>query len=134
MQQLASLLLGLLEDLKRKLSWTPEMLESFNSLKNKLILETILSFPDYSSNAEQLELFVDAFGIGGGGCLMQKQFGEYKIIGYASMSFSDTQIRYCTIERELVAIRWGVKIFRSFIFGVKFPLYTDHEPLIYLHI
>jgi transposase InsO family protein len=117
---------------KKVLTWTNEMTEAYNVLKTKLIEDVVLSFPDYTPNAEKLQLFVDASGIGAGGCLVQKQGGEYKTIGYSSMTFSDAETRYSTIERELVAIRWGVKAFRPFLFGVSFTLYTDHKPLIYL--
>jgi hypothetical protein len=108
------------------LSWTPEMERSYDALKYALQEEVILSFPDYSEGAEKLELFVDASGSGAGGCLFQKQNDSHKPIGFASMAYNDAQRRYSTIERELVAIHWGVKAFRSFIFGVPFVLYTDH--------
>ena len=118
---------------KKVITWTNEMDTAFDTLKTRLVEEVVLSFPDYSEKSNKLELFVDASGIGVGGCLVQKQNGEYRTIGYSSMTFSESQARYSTIERELVAIRWGVKTFRSFLFGVSFILYTDHKPLIYLH-
>jgi hypothetical protein len=118
---------------KRLLTWTLEMNESYETLKKSLVEEVILAYPDYSENADKLELYVDASGTGAGGCLMQKQNGIYKPIGFSSMTFSDAQRRYSTTERELVAIRWGVKTFRSFLFGVPFILFTDHKPLLYLH-
>ncbi|XP_047740946.1 uncharacterized protein LOC125179330 [Hyalella azteca] len=105
---------------------------AFETLKQKLAEEVTLAFPDYSEQADELELFVDASGTGAGACLMQKQQGNYKTIAYSSTTFSDTQCRYSTIERELEAIRWGIKTFRAFLFGVKFVLYTDHKPLLYL--
>jgi len=118
---------------RKRLEWTAEMNEAFQNLKSELADDVVLSFPDYSSNADKLEMFVDASGVGTGGCLRQKQDGIYRTIAYASMTFSLAQSRYSTIERELVAIRWGVKVFRPFIFGVPFVVYTDHKPLLYLH-
>ena len=58
-----------------------------------------------------MDLYVDASGIGVGACLMQKQNDEYKAIAYSSMAFSPTEQRYSTTERELLAIRFGVKNF-----------------------
>jgi len=118
---------------RKKLNWTDEMENAFQNLKSKLVEDVVLSFPDYSKNAERLEMFVDASGVGAGGCLRQKQDGVYRTIAYASVTFSPAQVRYSTIERELVAIRWGVKVFRPFIFGIPFIIYTDHKPLLYLH-
>ena len=56
---------------------------SYSTLKSKLMEDVSLSFPDYSSGAERLELFVDASGIGAGGCLVQKQGGTYRTIAYS---------------------------------------------------
>lgn len=118
---------------KEVLSWTPEMNVAFESLKDALLKDVALSFPDYSDSAERLELYVDASSVGAGACLMQKQKGEYRTIAYSSRTFTDTQRRYSTIERELTAIRWGIQTFRSFLFAVPFILFTDHKPLIFLH-
>ena len=102
-------------------------------LKEKLAEDLSLAFPDYRKGAAPLELYVDASGVGAGSCLMQMQNGEYKPIAYSSTAFSDTEQRYSTIERELLALRWGVKNFRSFLYGIKFIIHTDHKPLLYLH-
>ena len=119
---------------KRKaIVWNKEMDEAFDNLKIALSEEVALSFPDYSEGAEKLELFVDASGIGAGACLLQWQGESYKTIGYTSMTFNDAQRRYSTIERELTALRWGIKSFRPFVFGVPFVLFTDHKPLLYLY-
>ena len=57
---------------------------------------------------------------------------EYRTIAYASMTFSAAQSKYATIDRELVAVMWGIKTFESFFIGVEFILYTDYKPLLYL--
>ena len=117
----------------RKLVWTKEMEGAFEGLKERITREVTLSYPDYREESEMLELFVDASGVGAGGCLVQKQGEEYKTIAYSSMTFTPAQCNYSTIERELLAIRWGIETFRSFLFGVKFILYSDHKPLLFLH-
>ena len=118
---------------KTKIDWTPERVESFDGLKNEIEKEVSLSFPDYSSDAPRLELYVDASGVGSGACLMQQSGNDVKTIGYASMTFSKTQRAYSTIERELIAIRWRCQVFRPFIFGIPFLLFTDHKPLTYMY-
>jgi len=101
---------------KKKVEWTEDMNRAYEILKEKLVEDVTLSFPDYGHGSERMELFVDASGIGAGGCLVQKQEGKYRTIAYASVTFNAAQTRYSTIERELTAIRWGVKAFRPFIY------------------
>ena len=118
---------------RKKIHWTIEMEEAFEAIKEKLAEETALTFPDYRPEASPLELYVDASGQGAGACLMQLQKGQYKPIAYASTAFNEAERNYSTIERELLALRFGVKNFRTFLFGTKFIIYTDHKPLLYLH-
>ena len=117
---------------KKKLDWNDSMTQSFEQLKEQLVQEVTLTFPEYGGEAETLRLFVDASGVGAGACLTQKQDCENRVIAYASTTFSDAERRYSTIERELTAVRWGVKIFRPFLMGVPFEIWTDHKPLVHL--
>ena len=118
---------------KRVLDWTPEMDVAFETLRRDIAAEIELAYPDYSEGSNKLEIWVDASDTGAGAYLAQKQNGEHRVIGFASMSFTQTQLNYYTLERELAAIRWGVKTFRPMLLGVEFILYTDHMPLIHLH-
>lgn len=45
----------------------------------------------------------------------------------------DVETRYSTIEKELLAILFGVENFRPYLYGHKFTLVTDHRPLVWLH-
>ena len=85
-------------------------------LKKELARDIELAFPDYSENAPPLELFVDASMKGMGACLGQRQ-DDFRIIAYASQSFNAAQRNYSVIERELAAMRFGVKTFKAFLYG-----------------
>lgn len=117
----------------KKLEWNAEMEEAFHELKRQMARDMELAYPDYSDKAEKLELWVDASASGAGAYLAQVQGGSSRVIGFASMCFTGTQLNYSTLERELTALRWGVKTFRPFLYGIEFLLYTDHQPLIHLH-
>ena len=117
----------------RKLQWTEEMIKAFEQLKTIMTEDIELAFPDYSDSAAPLELYVDASASGAGCYLSQSQNGDNRVIGFASMTFTAQQKNYSTLERELTALRWGVKTFRTFMNGVPFVLLTDHQPLIHLH-
>jgi hypothetical protein len=116
-----------------KVSWTPAMEEAFINLKTAMREALILAFPDYSAVAEPLSLFTDASGTGSGACLAQVQDGALRPIAFASISFNSAEVNYSTLDRELAAIRWGVKTFRPFLFGVDFLIHTDHMPLVHLY-
>lgn len=117
----------------KRLDWTPDMTDSFNKLKTEMRQDIELAYPDYGDSASKLELWVDASARGAGAYLAQLQEGSHRVIGFASMTFTPTQINYSTMERELTALRWGIKTFRPFLYGVEFLLYTDHQPLVHLH-
>ena len=117
----------------KKIIWSEEMDQVFVRLKEAVSEDIMLTYPDYGKAANKLELYVDASGTGCGACLMQKQEGVPKVIAYGSMTFSNTERRYSTTDREMTAIRWGVNNFRCFLGGVPFILVTDHKPLTYLN-
>ena len=64
---------------------------AFETLKLELAKEVKLAFPDYSPEANPLELYTDASKVGAGACLIQRQNGEARPIAYSSVAFSPTQ-------------------------------------------
>ena len=117
---------------RKKIKWTEEKLQAFEKLKEVLAQDIQLSFPDYSEGVSMLEIYVDASETGMGAILVQKQQDELKTIAYASAAFTKTESRYSPIERELLAIKFGINSFKPFVFGVKFTVHSDHKPLRYL--
>ena len=51
-----------------------------------------LAYPDYTDVASKLELWVDALTSGSGAYLAQQWNGVHRMIGFASMTFTHTQI------------------------------------------
>ena len=115
------------------LDWDYDMELAFQSLKDLMCKSIELAYPNYSSDAPLMELSTDASQYGAGACLTQIQEGKTRVIGYASTTFNKAETQYSTIERELAAIRWALSVFRGFIYGIPFVLYTDHRPLVYMH-
>ena len=52
---------------------------------------------------------------------------------YASRSLNTAERNYSTIERELLAIIYATDKFRYYLYGKKFTIITDHNPLVYLN-
>lgn len=110
---------------ENKIIHTSEFLENFEYCKTLLTNEPLLQYPNFN---KPFELTTDASKYALGAVLSQ----EGKPICYASRTLNDTEQKYTTIERELLAIVWATKQFRPYLFGVKFTLYTDHRPLVWL--
>ena len=86
-------------------------MRAFEELKKCMKEDIQLAFPDCSDSAARLEIWADASQVGAGGCLTQEQDGDIRIIAFASMTFDDAQRNYSILEKELTAMRWGVKTF-----------------------
>ena len=113
---------------KKLLGWSVEAVAAFLKIKNKLSEAALLTFP--TPNAETA-IFVDASESGCGGVLQQKTKGTncWKPLSFFSHSFTITQSRYSTFDRELLAIYLAIKHFRYFVEGRTFTVFTDHAPL-----
>ena len=55
-----------------------------------------------------------------------------RVIAYASRQLKPAETRYATHDLELAAIVFALRIWRHYLLGEKFILYTDHKSLKYL--
>lgn len=103
--------------------------ESFNHLKKLLINAPILRYPDFT---QTFVLTTDASNIAIGAVLSQSNPPNDNPVAYASRTLNETEQRYSTIEKELLAIVWACRYFRPYLYGRKFKIFTDHRPLVWL--
>lgn len=115
---------------RNKIIIDQKYIDAFNKCKELLTNAPLLQYPDHS---KPFILTTDASNVALGAVLSQGQVGSDQPVAYASRTLSDTESRYSTIERELLAIIWAVKQFRPYLYGKKFYIYTDHRPLAWLN-
>ena len=123
-----------LTDLTKKgqpnfVKWGEAQEKAFNTLREALLKRPILRLPDHSRN---FTLRTDASNSGIGAVLMQEHEGKLHPVAYASKKLTNAETKYSTLEKECLAIIWGVGKFRLFLAGKKFVLQTDHKPLTFL--
>ena len=106
--------------------WTEECEKSFQTLKEALLSDKILAYPDFS---KKFILATDASNTGVGACLSQEQDGEIRPIGYAGRGFTSAEKNYHTTDKELLAVVFGVQYFRVYLAGNEFDIHTDHAGL-----
>ena len=77
-------------------------------------------------------LETDASRIGISAILMQDTPEGRVVIGYASRVVRDAEVNYNISELECLAVVWGVKHFRPYLFGRPFSVLTDDSALTWL--
>ncbi|HMK58804.1 MAG TPA: RNase H-like domain-containing protein [Nitrososphaeraceae archaeon] len=116
---------------KNKLfAWEEAQQKAFDILKGKLNEKPILLWPDVNKD---FYIQTDASGVGIGGVLLQFKDNVKHPVMYISRKLLPCEQRYSTIERELLAIVWSISKFALYLYGKRFFLETDHEPLKYLN-
>lgn len=128
-------LLRPLEDLLRNsksptapLSWSDEAQWAMEKTKAALASATLLVHPTPDAPTS---VMVDASSFAVGATLQQLVDGVWTPLSFFSKKLSDTEQRYSTFGRELLAAYLAIKHFRYFLEGRQFFLVTDHKPPTY---
>jgi transposase InsO family protein len=103
--------------------------EAFDKLKRALSSETVLAHPNFEL---PFILSCDASNYAISAILSQKQNGSERPISFASRMLNKHEVNYSTTHKELLAVIFGTKIHRCFLYGRKFQIVTDHAALKWL--
>ena len=109
--------------------WTKQCEEVYKQLKQMLVSSEVLV---HYSPDKSLILEVDASPVGLGAVISHEFNGTTQPIAYASRTLNAAERNYSQIEREALAIIFGLRKFHQYLYGRKFILYTDHKPLTFI--
>ena len=109
--------------------WTEECNKTFESLKSQLTQAPILVFPRFDRHASRYNDLADRCKWCGTSAVLEQ---EGHVIGYASRTLLRSESNYSVIQKECLAIVWGMMQFRHDLLGRPFQLMTDHAPLQWL--
>ena len=114
-----------------KFVWDDTHANAFNKCKKLAGNSALLTHFD---PAKPIVLTTDASPYGVGACLSHKVVIDNKTrllpIAYASASLKDAQKNYAQIDREGLAVYWGINHFRQYLLCSDFELHTDCSALV----
>ena len=132
-------------------TWGDEQTAAFVCMKQCLVTAPILRYPDVT---REFIIHTDASGYGIGAVLAQMQCQppsgetgktqdinqskingddeEEVVIACSSTHLNDREAKWSTTEKEAFAIIHAIDIFRPYLYGRRFTVFTDHRPLEWL--
>ena len=132
--ELAAETIPLLELLRKdvKWKWETQHQEAFERVKMLFINTVVLKHPlpnvPYQLLTDSSDYALDAI------LTQVDEDDNQKIVACASRKLKGPEINYFTSEKEMLAIIWSVKKFKTYLFGAKTTIKTDHRALTFLKI
>ncbi|GJT85815.1 putative reverse transcriptase domain-containing protein [Tanacetum coccineum] len=105
-----------------KFDWGEKEENAFQLIKQKLCSMPILALLEGS---EDFVVYYDASHKGLGVVLMQRE----KVIAYASRQLKVHEKNYTTNDLELGSVIFALKIWRTYLYGTRCTVFTDHKSL-----
>jgi hypothetical protein len=99
--------------------WTGRCQYAFELLKEKLIEAPLLCTPNDSL---AYEIVTDASDIGLGGVLLQ----EGHPVAFEPRKLNDAELKYQTTDKEMLAVVHALRVWRFYLEGAEFTVYTNH--------
>ena len=111
----------------RKWSWEGPQRMAFQRAKESLSTSPLLTHYDPQ---KPLLLACDASPYGLGAVLSHLMAdGKEQLIAFVSRTLSPAERKYAQLDKEALAIVFGVKRYHQYLYGRKFTIQSDHKPL-----
>ena len=104
--------------------WNDKCEESFQELKRRLTTLVLI----IQVNGEKYTIYYDASRNGLGRVLMQRGI----VVAYASRKFKNHEQKYPTHDLELAVVVFALKLWRHYLYGENFELFSNHKSLKYI--
>ncbi|KAG8173468.1 hypothetical protein JTE90_024130 [Oedothorax gibbosus] len=111
----------------RKWEWKEDVERAFQEAKRTIGSSSLLVHFD---NNKEVVLACDASPYGLGAVISHKTAEGDRPIAFASRSLTKAEKNYSHLEKEALALVFGVTRFRNYLLGRCFTLLTDHRPLL----
>ena len=108
-----------------KFDWDDRCEEAFKELKRRLTSAPILIVPD---RGQGYTVYCDASRGGLGYFLMQ----SLRVVAYGSRQLKNHEQNYPTHDKKVESIVFALKIWRHYLYGEEFEVYSDHKSLKYI--
>ncbi|XP_039764273.1 uncharacterized protein K02A2.6-like [Pararge aegeria] len=118
--------------LKRKNQWNWDLHcdTAFKSAKKALLGKRVLA---HYEEGRPLVLSVDSSAYGIGAVLAHRyEDGQERPVSCASRTLNEAEKKYSQLDKEALAIYFGITKHHQFLFGRHFVLKTDHKPLTFI--
>ena len=113
----------------RRFHWSAQCEAAFQQLKAEIASDQVI----VPYNPElPVSLACDASPRGIAAVLSHRVKGEERPIAFASRSLTAAEQNYSQLDKEALAIYWGIHKFFEYLFGRKFTLITDNRPLYHI--
>lgn len=109
----------------RKFTWDENCDENFQTLNNCLTTTPILTLP---LGVDGFFIYTVAYILGYRAVLMQ----QGKMIAYASRQLKVHEKNYTSQDLELEAVVFALIMWRNYVYGARFEVFTDHKNLNYI--
>jgi hypothetical protein len=103
--------------------WSPEMQKAFDQMKALMAADVECAYPNHN---KPFHIFTETSNCQLGACIMQDDIP----VAYYSKKLSSAQMKYATLDKELLCVIATLHEFHSKLLGAELHIPTDHKNIL----